>query len=44
MIEVLLLERLGEPREAIAVLEARWPGGNLPPAFKALRARLTLDQ
>ena len=44
MIEVLLLERLGEPQEAIAVLEARWPGGNLPPAFKALRARLTLDQ
>ena len=44
MIEVLLLERLGEPQEAIAVLEARWPGGNVPPAFKALRARLTLDQ
>ena len=37
MIEVLLLERLGEPQEAIAVLEARWPGGNVPPAFKALR-------
>ncbi|MEC8601243.1 MAG: tetratricopeptide repeat protein, partial [Pseudomonadota bacterium] len=44
MIEVLLLERLGEPQEAIAVLEAGWPGGNVPPAFKALRARLTLDQ
>ena len=25
MIEVLLLERLGEPQEAIAVLDARWP-------------------
>ena len=44
MIEVLLLERLGEPQEAIAVLEARWPGGNVPPTFGALRARLTLDQ
>ena len=43
MIEVLLLERLGEPQEGIAVLDARWPGGNVPPTFKALRARLTLD-
>ena len=44
MIEVLLLEHLGEPLEAIAVLDARWPSGDVPPAFKALRARLTLDQ
>ena len=40
MIEVLLLERLGESQEAIALLDARWPGGNLPPAFRVISERL----
>ena len=44
MIEVLLLERLGEPQEAIAVLDARWPKGNLPPPFAAIRSRLSAGQ
>ena len=44
MIEVLLLERLGEPQEAIAVLDARWPKGNLPPPFAAIRSRLSVGQ
>ena len=30
MIEILLLERLDKRQEAAAVLEARWPKGNLP--------------
>jgi len=44
MIEVLLLERLGEPQEAIAVLEARWPNGDVPPTFVAIRSRLSAGQ
>jgi Tfp pilus assembly protein PilF len=44
MIEILLLERLGDPQEAIAVLDARWPKGNLPPPFAAIRSRLSVGQ
>ena len=44
MIEVLLLERLGEPQEAIAVLDARWPKGNFPSPFAAIRSRLSVGQ
>tara|TARA_A100001388_G_scaffold214428_2_gene164904 strand:+ start:161 stop:1237 length:1077 start_codon:yes stop_codon:yes gene_type:complete len=44
MIEILLLERLDKRQEAAAVLEARWPKGNLPPAFEAVRARLAPRQ
>jgi len=44
MIEILLLERLGDPQEAIAVLDARWPKGNLPPPFAAIRSRLSAGQ
>ena len=44
MIEVLLLERLGEPQEAIAVLDARWPSGNVPPAFRIIKERLSTQR
>ena len=44
MMEVLLLERLGEPQEAIAMLEARWPNSELPPSFAAIRSRLSTEQ
>ncbi len=44
MIEVLLLERLGEPLEAIGVLDTRWPNGDVPPTFVAIRSRLSAGQ
>jgi len=44
MIEVLLLERLGEPQEAIAVLDARWPSGHVPPVFRLIKERLSTQR